>query len=102
MDNTVYYNLEESPFFVEIDDIKFYFSSENRKTKFLEKYKTIIENENSKVSVRYNNIVNFELLWLFYCYKRTENRGFYIEGKVNEKWVKLENYYFKCNLVYND
>ena len=49
----VYYELEESPFWLEYKDLKLYFSSDFNRERFKEKAKEYIRNENLKLNTRY-------------------------------------------------
>ena len=48
MANIVCYELEDSPFFLRIDDFMFYFSSDFYRKKFETEYKDYIRNETLK------------------------------------------------------
>lgn len=95
MANMVYYELEDSPFFLRINDFMFYFSSEFYKNKFDEEYKNYLRNETLKLDVRYNMIVYADEMLLLSFYKKIEKRGF----RVMYKGVELEkDYYIDCIL----
>lgn len=99
MDNVIYYNIDESTYFVEIDNFRFYFSRVLYKDKFENNYLDNILRENQKISYRYNNECDFTIMLLFYLYKRIEKNGFYICELKNNKWVRINECKFKCNLI---
>ena len=87
MANIVCYELEDSPFFLRLDDFMFYFSSSFYKNKFEKEYPDYVRNETLKLNVRYKMIV--------YADKQIEKRGF----KVKYKGVELDkDYYIDCVL----
>lgn len=101
MDNGIYYNIDESTYFVEINNFRFYFSRLLYKEKFENNYEDFINKENQKVSYRYNNECNFEIMLLFYLYKRIEKNGFYIMKMDKNKWVRINEYSFSCEINFN-
>ena len=95
MANIVFYELENSPFFLRIEDFMFYFSSDFYKKKFEEGYKDYIRNETLKLNVRYRMIVYADEMLLLSYYKMIEKRGF----KVKYKGEGIEkDYYIDCLL----
>lgn len=95
MANIVFYELENSPFFLRIEDFMFYFSSDFYKKKFEEGYKDYIRNETLKLNVRYRMIVYADEMLLLSYYKMIEKRGF----KVKYKGEEIEkDYYIDCLL----
>ncbi len=95
MANIVCYELEDSPFFLRMNDFMFYFSSKFYKDKFEKEYKEYIRSETLKLNVRYKMIVDADEMLLLSFYKMIEKRGF----KVKYKGVDLEkDYYIDCLL----
>lgn len=95
MANIVCYELEDSPFFLRIDDFMFYFSSAFYQKKFEDGYKEYIRSETLKLNVRYKMIVYADEMLLLSFYKTVEKRGF----KVKYKGVRIEkDYYIDCLL----
>lgn len=95
MANIVCYELEDSPFFLRINDFMFYFSSDFYRKKFENEYKEYIRNETLKLNVRYKMIVYADEMLLLSFYKMIEKRGF----KVKYKGVEIEkDYYIDCIL----
>ena len=95
MANIVFYELENSPFFLRIEDFMLYFSSDFYKKKFEEGYKDYIRNETLKLNVRYKMIVYADEMLLLSFYKTIEKRGF----KVKYKGEEIEkDYYIDCLL----
>ena len=95
MANIVCYELEDSPFFLRMNDFMFYFSSKFYKDKFEKEYKEYLRSETLKLNVRYKMIVDADEMLLLSFYKMIEKRGF----KVMYKGVNLEkDYYIDCLL----
>ena len=95
MANIVCYELEDSPFFLRIDDFMFYFSSDFYRDKFSKTYKDYIRSETLKLNVKFKMIVDADEMLLLSYYKMIEKRGF----KVQYKGVELEkDYYIDCIL----
>ena len=95
MANIVCYELEDSPFFLRIDDFMFYFSSDFYRKKFESEYKEYIRNETLKLNVKYKMLVYADEMLLLTLYKLIEKRGF----KVKYKGVEIEkDYYIDCVL----
>ena len=95
MANIVCYELEDSPFFLRIDDLMFYFSSDFYRKKFENEYKDYLKNETLKLNVKYRMIVYADEMLLLSFYKTIEKRGF----KVKYKGVEIEkDYYIDCML----
>lgn len=93
-----YNNLNETPFCFEYIGLKFYFSSEYKKSKFKNKCKDFIENETLKLKARYN--VNIDLTYnlLVSFYKKCETRGFRVEynnKKLKDNFNFMRLYYGK-------
>ena len=95
MANIVCYELEDSPFFLRIDDFMFYFSSSFYKNKFENEYKEYIRSETLKLNVRYKMIVDADEMLLLSFYKMVEKRGFKVKYKGNEI---EKDYYIDCLL----
>lgn len=95
MANIVCYELEDSPFFLRIDDFMFYFSSSFYKNKFEDGYKEYIRSETLKLNVRYKMIVDADEMLLLSFYKMVEKRGFKVKYKGNEI---EKDYYIDCLL----
>lgn len=95
MANIVTYQLDDSPFFLRIDDFMFYFSSKFYLDKFKKEYPEYIRNETLKLNVKYKMIVYANEMLLLSLYKLIEKRGF----KVKYKGVDLvHDYYVDCVL----
>lgn len=95
MSNIVYYELDDSPFFLRLNNFMFYFSSKFYKDKFTDGYEEYIRNETLKLNLRYKMIVYADEMLLLSFYKKIEKRGF----KVKYNGVDLEKeYYIDCEL----
>ena len=94
-DNTIYYNIEDSNYFVEYENkYRFYFSSQYYKDKFTNRLEDFIDTENYKLKARFNLELDFKEMLLFHLYQRIEKRGFRIEHLDDTKWAKINNYEF--------
>lgn len=96
MDNTIYYNIEQSKYFVDYNKFRFYFSSQFYKEKFENNYQEFIENENYKLQARFNIDLDFKDMLLFYYYMRVEKRGFNVQINNNNNWADIKDYNFKA------
>ena len=73
MANVIYYDLNNSPFFFDFNDLRFYFSSEFYLNKYKNEYEHYLEIENLKLNYRYQcNVLAQEMLALT-LYKIIEN-----------------------------
>lgn len=76
--NGVVYDLIKSPYVVEENDIKFYFSSKNHMDKFNE---NLVDNRNTlsySLYKRFKTWVNNEQLYDLILYNKIESRGFLV------------------------
>lgn len=95
MANIVCYELEDSPFFLRLENFMFYFSSKFYMNKFEEGYKDYIKSETLKLNVRYKMIAYADEMLMLSFYKLVEKRGF----KVKYKGEEIEkDYYIDCIL----
>lgn len=95
MTRIVCYSLEDSPFFLRINDFMFYFTSKFYMDKFNKEYKDYIRDETLRLNVRYKMMGYADEMLLLSFYKIIEKRGF----KVQYKGVDLDkDYYIDCIL----
>lgn len=95
MTRIVCYSLEDSPFFLRVDDFMFYFTSKFYMDKFKKEYQDYIHDETLRLNVKYKMIVYANEMLLLSFYKIIEKRGF----KVQYKGVDLDkDYYIDCLL----
>lgn len=95
MTRIVCYSLEDSPFFLRVDDFMFYFTSKFYMDKFKKEYQDYIRDETLRLNVKYKMIVYANEMLLLSFYKMVEKRGF----KVQYKGVDLDkDYYIDCLL----
>lgn len=73
---SVYNIIEESPFYLDKNGYRFYFSSELNRKRFNSKYKEWILEENSKLNNRYLFFVDLYTPLLISLYIKIEKRGF--------------------------
>ena len=95
MTRIVCYSLEDSPFFLRINDFMFYFTSKFYMDKFNKEYKDYIRDETLRLNVKYKMMGYADEMLLLSFYKIIEKRGF----KVKYKGVEIEkDYYIDCIL----
>ena len=95
MANIVCYDLDDSPFFLELNEFAFYFSSKFYMDKFMRTYPDYLRTETLKLSVKYKMIVNADEMLLLSLYKMIEKRGFKVKYKGN---ILIKYYFIVCNL----
>ena len=93
----VYNNIEESPFEFKYDDLKFYFSSNYLKEKFVRQYINFIKDETIKLKVKFKNVIMCDEMILLLLYKKVEKRGFRVYYKDHRLREQSE-----FNLVINE
>lgn len=81
--NGIELNLKESNYVVNITGLSFYFSSELYKNKFINNVREFVNQENTKINLKYKININLETYFAIVFYKKIEKRGFYItlDGK---------------------
>ena len=95
MANMVFYELNDSPFFLRIDNFVFYFTSKFYMEKFNSEYKDYLREETLKLNIKYKMMVYADEMLLLSFYKTVEKRGF----KVKYKDIDLnKDYYIDCVL----
>lgn len=90
----VYLNLNESDIFYRFHNFKFYFSSEKRRERFINKVNQYTEEEKLKFEIKYkvNLSESFEILFAFSLYQKLEIRGFKVEQTLDDRIVKRTFY----------
>lgn len=85
----IYYNLNESEFFVDDDNIRYYFSSMFNKERFKKKVDEILVSQCSIFSQKYRikSTSTIEFMIKLKIYKGIEKRGFYVTK--NRKPLKI-------------
>ena len=91
----IYNDLNESNYTFEYDDLKFYFSSNFYKEKFIKEYHNFIKEETMKLKVKFKCNIYCDEMILLLLYKKIEKRGFKVEYKGKEL---IENYYIDFNI----
>lgn len=89
-------NLKESEYYFKYKGLRFYFSSEFYKNKFITEVENYIETETLKIQVKYNININFDILFMISLYKKIEKRGFRIYDELNDKEISQN-----CGIVSN-
>lgn len=82
--NGVEYQLDKSPFIFELNNLIFYFSSNNHLNKFTSNLEKFICDMRYKFLERYGYYCYFDLLFLLILYSKIETRGFYIKYEGRE------------------
>lgn len=97
----IYHNLQDSDYIVELQNIRFYFSSKTYRDKFAERLFDEIERFNTALNMVYKNTFDLagDVLAMVRLYNRIEKRGFYIEIDGNEISC-LENLAFDVMPIY--
>lgn len=72
----IYYNIDESCFKFDYDDMTFYFSSLFYLQKFEKEYALFIKDETLKLNLRFDANIECDYLILLSLYKKIEKRGF--------------------------
>lgn len=81
----IYWDLYETEYYYDLDGLRYYFSSEFYKNKFITKVKDYVNTETLKL-VRNNHVAcNFDLYFQLSFYSRTEKRGFRVVDLSNNK-----------------
>lgn len=86
----VCYNLNKSEYCAEYKGYKFYFSSRFNEQRFKARLLDFIEQETFKVTSKYHNIINFDVLVAIRLYCIIEKRGFFVTKPNN---TPLPKYY---------
>lgn len=80
------YDLDLSPYVVDVDGVKFFFSSKIHEEKFLAGIDACISQFELKFEKRYGIKCSFKLLPLFKLYQNIESRGFCIKKSGVKLW----------------
>lgn len=75
----IYYDLSESTEYVELLEIRFYFSSSFNKERFIKGYEDYIKEEEDKIIAKYKVRLSIRFYLLIAYYLRIEKRGFYLK-----------------------
>ena len=76
--NGIYNDITQSDYFVVMDNITFYFSSEVYARKFAERVDDYVADMLAKYNNKFDTILSGELLYKIDYYRRIEKRGFRI------------------------
>ena len=93
----VYNDIKDSNYYIELDKIKIYFSSEFNKERFLKGYEEFVKEENLKIQNKYGINIQANYYLLFSYYHKIEKRGFRIVNKLTGAEIK-DNLTFKIEL----
>lgn len=74
----IYYDINDSEYYLIYDNLTFFFSSRLYLEKFKNRHLEYLKNENNKLNIRYKSNCCFDKLLLICLYKQIEKRGFKI------------------------
>ena len=77
----IYNNIDESTYFFEYNNLKFYFSSMFYLEKFERDYINFLKDETTKLKVKYKCRIMCDEMILLLLYKKIEKRGFRVYFK---------------------
>lgn len=86
----IYLDLKESEYKLILGGLEFYFSSELYMQKFKKLVVNFMNEETTKLKIRYNVNINLDLFFAISLYKRIEKRGFRIYDRNIEKEIKSD------------
>lgn len=75
----VYYDLTESVEYVDLLNMRFFFSSSFNKDRFIRGYESFIKEEEDKIIAKYGVLISIRAYLLTAYYIRIEKRGFYVK-----------------------
>lgn len=92
----VEYDINKSEYFLSVNQMIFYFSSEFNKARFERNYNLFVEEEKNKLRVKYKVNIDLYDYLLVVFYKKIEKRGFRVLVCSNNGIINLkENHTFK-------
>lgn len=77
----IFYDISLSDICVNIDNYKFYFSSDLYRDKFISNYQNFVKAENDKINVKYKMSGDFKEYLTIIYYMKIEKRGFRVYYK---------------------
>lgn len=96
MARLIYIDINESTFVFELENIKFYFSSDFYLQKYKKEYRSYVKNQQNKLKLQLMCNISAEYIFMINLYKKIEKRGF----KVLYKNKSLpENYFATINIA---
>lgn len=90
-----YTDINESDIFAIYEDLKFYFTSNYIKNKFIENLEYYIDLEELKITNKYNEKIDLRLYLAVCYYKKIQKKGLRIE-KIGRG--KIKEFNFKVNI----
>ena len=92
----VFYDLNESNFYSDVSDMRFYFSSSFNKKRFEGRYEEFIKTEEDKIIAKYKIKLILRNYLLLSFYLRIEKRGFRVYKINNSNLLPLsrDTFYF--------
>lgn len=94
--NGIYYDLNESDYIFQLNDMEFYFSSNFYLDMFKRMYKDTLKTETSRLSSRYKCNLKCDMMILLNLYKEIEKRGFRV--LINNKAIQKD---YNITLIFN-
>lgn len=77
--NGIYNNINESTYFADVNNYRFYFSSPVYRKKFIFKLGSYIEENSNKLNLKFKTMIDSAELLTFALYTSIEKRGFRVE-----------------------
>lgn len=93
----VYNVIEDSIYYTDRKGLRFYFSSEFNKQRFLNSLEEYIKNENRKLTNRYKVSIDLVQYMALSLYKKIEKRGFRVYH-IKDEYYLHEQIQFNTNL----
>lgn len=88
----VYHNIEDSIFFIDRFNMRFYFSSEFNRNRFNRNYKEYVREQTARIKNKFHVNIKLDEYLLVALYKKIEKRGFRIYQKLNNSLEKISEY----------
>lgn len=93
----IYLNIDESIYYYEYKNLKFYFSSKFNLKRFSEKVDEFVKKETYNLQIKFQNPVYIDEFLAIVFYRKIERRGFRIQEAISDKRIK--NAIIKCNVL---
>lgn len=88
----IYHDIEDSIFFIDRANMRFYFSSEFNRVRFTKNYRQYIKEQTFRIKNKYHVNIKLDEYLLVALYKKIEKRGFRIYQKLENKLEKISEY----------
>lgn len=94
MTKAVELDINKSDKVFNIEDFRFYFTSDFNLNRFKEGYKEYAETENLKFKLKYRVNINFNKIFFIAFYKKIEKRGFRVYNIITNSYLAEDDIYF--------